>query len=315
MLPENAQVNQNPQFQPQPGIVRSNTPPTYTRSLGSTRSNTSSLFITLLLIILAIALCGGAIYLFGGRLGPFESVTLTAPTLQPLPQFTNQTAIIINGTTSNNADVIFYVNGVETVTARADNSGEFVGQFTIEEEKRYLINAVTLQQNIVRYRSTYSNTVETIFDKTAPLITVNKLTDQTIGNRYSITGRVSEKAKISVDLRGNLAEANSNLDGTFTVAVSLTPGGNNYSIYATDLAGNKGSIEKGLVSYTIPSIGGGTSVKPSKLPNSAGELAKSTQAEFITVLLGIFAVVGLLGYNAFSSVLWIVQKHTPNRED
>jgi len=316
MATENTYSSQAPQYPQQPQIARSNTPPSYTRNIGpsSSGSGAASFITTIIFIILALVLCGGVIYLFGGMIGPFEVASIQSPTLETLPQFTNQDNIIVNGNAPTSSKVALYVNGVETTTADTDSNGDFVAEFVIEEEKRYLINAVTLQQNVVRLRSAYSNTIETTLDKTAPLITVNKLTDQTTNNRYSITGRVSERAKITVDLRGNVTDVNSNLDGTFSLPVSLIAGDNNYTIYATDLAGNKGSTETGKVAYTVPSIGGGGSVKPTTLPNSAGELAKATQSEFIAIVLGVFALIGLLGYNAFNSVFWMVRKHAPKVE-
>lgn len=298
-----------------PVVQKSPNPPgfgssSHTSSTTSSSSrNSGAGIITILLTLGVLALCVGAFLILGSKFGPFELKNIDAPTLQQLPQYVNQPTITVNGTAPANSNIEVYSNGDRVLELVADNDGKFAGQFKVDREKLYSINAVVVRNVLLRFRSPYSNTVETTYDQTAPSITLDKIDPNTNKQDITVTGKASEKARIIADVKGTKTELTTDNDGNFSLPLKLSTGKNEISVVAYDNANNAGKPEFATVTYTIPSIGSGTSVtskpKPAALPNSAGSLASAMEGNFAKVLVAVFVVLGILGFGASYSIVWI----------
>lgn len=304
-----------------PGTVQTITPPPVSKSpnppgvttyqkIQTNQSNAGSGLITIILTLGLLLLCGGVFLIVGSRLGPFESNSIEAPVIQPLPEYTNLDTIEVNGTATPDSIIDIYANGDKVTETRTGNDGKFVAQFKVQDEKAYSVNATVVRATVLRFRSPFSNTAQTTFDKTPPQVVISKPTTQVNTGTYTLTGRVSERGKVTIEVKGIQTTVNTGLDGTFSSPVKLDTGDNTVAVYAVDNANNKSRTETATIAYAVPSITSGVSITatPSVLPNSAGSIAGAFQTIFGNYLLIAFAAMGLLTYAASTAGMWLVKQ-------
>lgn len=304
-----------------PGTVQTITPPPVSKSpnppgvtsyqkIQAPQSSGGSGVVTIILTLGLLLLCGGIFFIAGSRLGPFESNTIEAPVLQPFPEYTNIDTLEVNGTATPDSAIDIYANGAKVSETRSDKDGKFIAQFKIQEEKAYSVNATVVRSTVLRFRSPFSNTAQTTYDKTPPQVTVTKPTTSVNTGTYTLTGRVSERGKVTVDVKGIKSTINTSLDGTFSTPVKLNAGENEISVSAIDNANNSSRVEKVTIAYAIPSITSGVSITatPSVLPNSSGSLAGAFQTIFGNYMLIAFAAMGLLTYAASTAGMWLFKQ-------
>jgi hypothetical protein len=305
MTPPAAPVSRTPQNPPV------SQPLSYPAQQRKPVQRSSSPFLTILLIIGIFLLCGGIILISGTSFGPFETSSIEAPVLQPLPAYTNQTSIIVNGSAQANMPIEIYVDNQKVNDTRTDANGKFVGQFKVEDEKNYKVTAIATRNLGLRFRSPFSNTIEFTLDRTTPQLTLNRPTTPVNKQDYSITGKVNERARVVAEVKGQRYDVATSTDGSFTIPVKLDAGNNNVAVVATDLADNKSRQETLTVAYVAPAItpiaARTPTPTPSVLPRSSGSLSAAMTGEFSQLLLVFFSVVGLTGYGASHAFMWLLK--------
>jgi len=175
---------------------------------------------------------------------PIEKVDTTPPAppkIELLPEATNKLSLVIVGSTEAGATVKLFINdSVEEVVA--DKSGDFNFTFGLNKGEN-IVSALT--RDAAGNESIPTEEYKILYDNEKPPLDI--LSPEDGKNFYGsmerqtvIEGKTEEDAEVTVNDRVVVVES----DGTFAYATSLTEGDNNFTIKATDKAGNQS--EKGI---------------------------------------------------------------------
>nr|WP_233522485.1 Ig-like domain-containing protein [Peribacillus glennii] len=150
----------------------------------------------------------------------------------PPPLFINQVSdksTTISGTTEKNAKVTLYLNEKKQKEIIADSKGNFT--FTINKQKAGVKVKVIAKDDA-------GNTTEkitTVLDKTAPIISVNQISDQSI----SVTGTAQVMSTVKLYFGDKWQKiTTTNEKGAYTFKISKQKAGVKVKVTATDKAGN-----------------------------------------------------------------------------
>lgn len=159
------------------------------------------------------------------------------PIFAQIPSATKETQITLNGYSQPGYKVVIYVNGpeVENTTVGADGIFTFNGIQLIDGNNtiwaRTIDNSGASSENSKNYNI--------VVDKEKPEITIespkNKDTIRNLDGRVRITGKVSEKATITINDRISVLKP----DLTFDFLLGVTEGNFEIKIKAVDEAGNE----------------------------------------------------------------------------
>lgn len=168
--------------------------------------------------------------------GPSAAVTVSPPSFADVPDATNEDNINVEGYSIPGSNVKLFVNGQEKGEALADADGKFVFEdvFLIEARNSLFTKAVDDKGNESDKSEIHYITV----DKEKPDIDIeepdNGDTIKNLNERVMIRGKVSEKAKISINKRLVVQKP----DLTFEYLLGVSEGEVIITVEATDEAGN-----------------------------------------------------------------------------
>lgn len=169
------------------------------------------------------------------------------PVLQPLPNATNATDIEVSGFTEPQAEVTLFIDGAQFGLVRADDEGAF--KFSVEMvegEHELWASAADEAGNV----STDSQRYRIVVDLTSPTVIINQPEAGAVftlprERTQTVTGKVSERARVSV----NGALTQTDAEGNFSVTMQLREGENEIKVSATDEAGNTSEEVQITVEY------------------------------------------------------------------
>lgn len=162
-----------------------------------------------------------------------------APTLSTLPQFTNQSSLIVKGNTSANSKVKIFVNNDEN-DVQSDSDGNFTSNITLTKGDNTIF-AQTVNGSATSNDSTH---VVVNYDNEIPDLTVNSPSDgqSFFGDKQrsiNVTGQTGAENTLTVNDRVAILDSS----GKFNLNYDLSDGDNQLKIIATDRAGNKKEID------------------------------------------------------------------------
>jgi len=169
-----------------------------------------------------------------------DKIPPAKPFLADVPETTNKDTIDIKGYAEVGSDVKLFINGRETQKTLSDNDGTFA--FNNVPVNRTNMEVYVLAEDSNGNVSDPSDNKTITYDNTPPKIAITKPEDNSvneISNVYKIIGRTDEKCTVKV---GNEI-APALYDNSFFSYVSLNEGGNNFTIEATDKAGNTSKMD------------------------------------------------------------------------
>jgi hypothetical protein len=168
------------------------------------------------------------------------------PFFSNMPEATNKDKITLEGFSQPGFTVKLYVNGPEKEKAVVDNEGVFT--FTdiglIQGRNTIYAKALDAYNN----ESDQSKTYMIVLDKEKPEIEIEKpkngTTVKNLDGRVTISGKINERAKISINERNVVQKP----DYSFEYLLGVSEGWKEIEVKAIDPAGNE-AIEKIKVNY------------------------------------------------------------------
>jgi hypothetical protein len=157
------------------------------------------------------------------------------PRIDPLPEYTNSDLIEVKGSTEPGVSVIIYYNSSEDEVL-ANKEGEFLFSFNLRSGK----NTISLKsKDKAGNESIKTDTITITHDKNPPDLAITNPPD---GSEYYgtkqrqviIEGNTEENSTVTVNERFVQVDS----EGLFTYLTTLNEGDNNFTIVATDKAGN-----------------------------------------------------------------------------
>jgi hypothetical protein len=164
-----------------------------------------------------------------------DTIPPAPPRIDAPVEFTNQTSVIISGTTEPGATITLSLNG-KTQEVLANKDGEFTFDIKLNKGENTLSAlAKDAAGNVSQETKTYTVT----FDNEPPEIQIESPSDGTefFGSKerqLSIKGKT--EGGVSLDINGRLVVVED--DGSFTFTTTLSEGENTFNIKAADKAGN-----------------------------------------------------------------------------
>ncbi|KZE64105.1 hypothetical protein AWM68_13445 [Fictibacillus phosphorivorans] len=166
----------------------------------------------------------------------------TAPTAPKVNEISDKLKTITG--TAEAGVTVYAMIGDSTYSAAANAKGAFA--ITIPLQKAGTTVYVWAKDSAGYYSSTGTYTVK---DKTGPAApSVNDITEKAT----KVTGKTEAGAKVSVKIGTKTYTVTASSTGTFSVTVPLQKPGTAVEVWATDKAGNIGSVKKVTVKDTTP---------------------------------------------------------------
>lgn len=265
-------------------------------------------------LLLLCGLIGAFLFKSYGTGGLYK---LEAPVLINLPEFTNKNTISVEGTAAKNASIEI-TDGQSTVSTVSDKNGKFVAVTEIKNEGKVTYSATATKRVLFfTVKSDKSNEVSTTYDKTAPNIKLIALPKTVTKSEYTIQGSTSEPTKVTIKVNNKETVVETDKDNKFSLKVSFVKGTNSVTVVAKDAAGNETASATATVTYSTGTITNGSTTKTgttskSNLPNSSGELEAALNTVFGRAVALAALVLGVLGFTASSSVIWLVKTYRKN---
>lgn len=164
----------------------------------------------------------------------------TAPTNPKVNEISDKHKTITG--TAEAGVTVYAMIGDSIYSAVANSKGAF--SITIPVQNAGTTVYLWAKDTAGNYSSTSTFTVK---DKTGPAApTVNDVTEKTT----KVTGKTEAKAKVSVKVSSKTYSATADSTGTFSVTIPLQKAGTTVEVWATDTAGNTGSVKKLTVKDT-----------------------------------------------------------------
>ena len=284
-------------------------PTTPPQPISSSKAPTvSDSTIAAILFIISLLLLCGLLTVFITRSSSW--LKLAAPVLYSLPEYTDESSIAITGTGPKNANIEVSSNNT-SVTVPSDKDGKFSATLNTGIDGKATYYAIARKKVLFFFTrvSDHSNEVTVIVDRTAPNIKILSMPKLVTKSEYTINGTVSEPAVIKIDINGTVKTITTDMKDSFTYKINFKEGLNTIAVVATDRAGNETKTAPMNTKYATGSVYIPSKNNHSSLPNSAGELSPALTTLF-TRTFGLGAVVvGLLGFAASSSVVWLLKTY------
>jgi hypothetical protein len=169
-----------------------------------------------------------------------ETKNLSEPNLETLPQYTNQSSIIIKGNSTPNSTVRIFFND-STDEAPTDDSGNFAANISLTKGAN-IIYAKTVDSSGNLSNSSEKFTINYIIQ--VPNLTItNPQNNQSFygSTQKSLTVQGTTDANNSVTINDHIAVVDP--AGKFSLSIDLQDGDNQIKIISTDQAGNKKEID------------------------------------------------------------------------
>ena len=189
---------------------------------------------------LIIALIGGFVL---SRLPYRVDPNLPIPTLDTIPEYTNQDAIDLTGSALPEETIALYLNGDRTnITVETDGDGEFTFKDTVlEEEGEAAFETAVVRGGLFKRRSEFSNEVVSEVDWTPPSSVVSlEYEGKTETGSVTVSGTADPDVIVVFEGETETYEAETDENGDFNVKVTdLAKGENELSVRVKDRAGNE----------------------------------------------------------------------------
>lgn len=291
--------------------VRPTTPPPAPPQpmTSTTKPPTAANLTTIVFILIALFLCSLIGYSIWKITSNGSFVSLDAPVLKPLPEFTNKASLVIEGTAPTGSTVEIPVGNAIAV-ATTDELGNFKAVVELKEEGKSSFTAVAKKRVFfTNVTSKISNEVSTTYDKTAPNIKLITPPKTVTKNTYTLEGSISEPASIAVVLNGKTTTVATDKDNKFSLKLTFVKGANTIKITATDPAGNQ-TVSAQLTTTFTTGIVRIPNTRPSQrnLPDSAGNLPAALNTLFTRYIAIAAVILTVLGFAASSSIVWLIKK-------
>lgn len=172
---------------------------------------------------------------------PVTSIILP-PTLDPLPIATYSSQLRIGGTGTSGFTVIVFDNNKELKKSTVAGNGVFTLQLPALKEGQHTLTVK--QSDNKGNTSESSNTVTVVIKNTKPALTIDSPDDNATitGDTNFIEVKGTTETDTTVSINNRIAVIHT--DNTFSYTHPLADGDNTLTITATDLAGNKTTIER-----------------------------------------------------------------------
>lgn len=198
------------------------------------------------------------------QLGSTDSISPAPPTINSIPDHTNQGTISITGTAESGATIEVKVNDQEGFSTIVDGQGLFEGELTLTSGSNTIIAVAT---DAAGNQSQPSREIVTSYDATPPsLVLLANIPESTDTSPYTISAKTEPNAVATINERRAIVNA----DGIFSTSLTLKAGDNPISIIVTDQAGNQNSIKRSIT-YTDKS----KSTPPNNQPTPTPKADKS----------------------------------------
>lgn len=169
---------------------------------------------------------------------PVEKDDNTPPVLprfDPLPEATNNNRVELIGRTEPGVTVTLFLNGTQEEIL-ANNEGEFTYSFSLNKGNN---RVSALAKDSAGNESQKSSVIVITFDNQPPEIEMTSPQDGTqyYGSKQRqvvIEGKTEEKAAVNINGRIVVVES----DGSFAFTTTLSEGENQFTVKASDKAGN-----------------------------------------------------------------------------
>lgn len=169
---------------------------------------------------------------------PVEKDDNTPPVLprfDPLPEATNSNRVELIGRTEPGVTVTLFLNGTQEEIL-ANNEGEFTYSFSLNKGNN---RVSALAKDSAGNESQKSSVIVITFDNQPPEIEMTSPQDGTqyYGSKQRqvvIEGKTEEKAAVNINGRIVVVES----DGSFAFTTTLSEGENQFTVKASDKAGN-----------------------------------------------------------------------------
>lgn len=173
-----------------------------------------------------------------------SSEFVPSPKLNPIPKATKVPDIIVSGTSLPGLTIDLYVNGIREDQVSADSDGEFEFNIRLLEGE----NIIKAKARSVELESEFSNSSVVSFKSLNPTLSIEFPQD---GSEIKKTNPITVKGMTDQDVKVTVNGFNAILgpNNTFSYQLLLKDGGNDITLIAQDLVGNK--TEKTIsVSYS-----------------------------------------------------------------
>jgi len=182
----------------------------------------------------------------GGEFSQQDKLAPPPPSLSPVPLYTKEEGIKIEGYAEAGAEVTLFVNRKEAGKTVAEKGGQFSFSSVTLREGENKITAIA--KDGAGNESLKSATLKVILDKEPPELTVNKPKEgqQFSGekNKIKIVGKTERGATVKV----NKHQATVLADGSFSLTlIASNEGEIKLTVVATDRAGNETTREIAVI--------------------------------------------------------------------
>lgn len=164
------------------------------------------------------------------------------PILDPLPNATNSSTLVIRGSAQADLDIILYVDEEETEKSKVSENGTFTLTLDgLTEGTKHISAKVSDDKGTV---SELSNVLTILIKKKGPSLELTAPEDNSTlngdDNKVTIAGKTDVDTSVTVNDRIAVVSG----DNTFSYKYPLNDGENKLKIVATDIAGNTSTIER-----------------------------------------------------------------------
>jgi hypothetical protein len=213
-----------------------------------------------------------------------------APTLDALPQFTKEPALVVQGLIPSfvraaDRKVAISVNGAAETVVPFDANGHFALPLTLNEGTNQIVVALVAGKDTIASTST-----SVVLDRTAPPLAVSKPKDKDTvdGPNVTVEGKAEPGATVLVNDRTVIVGQ----DGSFSDTVTVQPGELPITVVARDRAGNETKSKLGVTVKPAASPSVATTTVTVVLTNATVKPGGFVTAN-INVLSGAAPVTGL----------------------
>ena len=224
-----------------------------------------------------------------------------APTLDALPQFTKDSALLVQGLIpsfgrASDRKVAVWLNGGSPVVVPFDANGHFAVPITLAEGTNQLV--VGLEGSASDTIAATTATV--VFDKTPPPLTLTKPKngDTIDGANLTVEGKAEPGATVLVNDRNVIVGQDGSFSDTQTVQAGTLP----ITVIARDRAGNETKAQLSVTVNGKPTLGAAaqiavtlsnTTVKPGAFVNATiavTNAGKPVAGQIVSLQVGVIAI-------------------------
>lgn len=168
-----------------------------------------------------------------------ESNILLPPVINPVPEATNSSEIVLTGFSFSKADIEIFKDEVKVKETKADKDGLFQENITLDKGE----NSITARVVEKDKKSNFSNELKVELITSSPKLEISKPEDGDTfskdNRKITIEGSTDPEASITINDRVVIVNPN----GDFDFSTTLEKGENVFIITAVDKAGNQKTAE------------------------------------------------------------------------